>query len=132
MRDLRSEQFADALDRRERVFDDVVEHARGNGDHIQLHVREEVGDRQRVDQVGLARMAHLSLVLERREHVGAAEQFDVSVRAVGPDFFEQILEANHGTWCLTTLSGDGLSYDRHTRRAFLRKVPENRPKNDNS
>src|SRR5207302_1057461 len=59
------------------------------------------GDGERMNQVGLARVAHLSAVLEGREHVGPPEQLDVGVRAVGPDFFEQILEANHENRCLS-------------------------------
>ena len=96
---------SDALDGRQRVFDDVVEQPGGDGHGVELHVGEEVGDRQRVDEVGLAGMADLAPVLEGREHVGPAEQLDVGVRAVGPDFFEQILEANHENRCLTTGTG---------------------------
>jgi len=46
-------------------------------------------------------MADLSPMLERGEDIGPPEQFNVGVRAVGPDFFEEILEANHQDWCLT-------------------------------
>src|SRR5262249_37114723 len=46
-------------------------------------------------------MAHLAAMLERGEDIGAAQQLDVGVRAVGPDFFQQILEANHENRCLT-------------------------------
>ena len=70
------------------------------GHGVELHVGQEVGDRERVDQVGLAGVADLAPVLEGREDVGPPEQLDVGVRAVGPDFFEQILEANHGIRCL--------------------------------
>ena len=35
--------------------------------------------------------------------LGPSEQFDIGVRAVGADFFEQILEANHENRCLTIL-----------------------------
>ena len=54
MRDLRPEQLLDALDRRQRVLDHVVEQAGGDRHHVELHVREEVGDGQRMDQVRLA------------------------------------------------------------------------------
>ncbi len=86
---------------RQRVLDDVVEQAGGDGDDVELHVGEEVGDLERVDEVGLAGMADLSLVLEGREDVGPPEQLDVGVRAVGPDLFEEVLEANHESRCLT-------------------------------
>src|SRR5262245_54521265 len=45
-------------------------------------------------------MADLPLVLESRKHIGPAEQLDVGVRAVGPDLFQEILEANHERRCL--------------------------------
>ena len=104
VRDLGAEQLLDALDGRQRVLDDVVEQAGGDGDRVELHVGEEVGDRERVDQVGLAGVADLAPVLEGREDVGPAQQLDVGVGAVGPDFFEEILEANHGIRCLTVIS----------------------------
>ena len=40
---------------RQRVLDDVVEQAGGDGDDVELHVGQEVGDLERVDEVGLAR-----------------------------------------------------------------------------
>jgi hypothetical protein len=64
-------------------------------------VGQKVGDLQRVHHVGLARMAHLSLVLEGREDVGAPEQLEVGLGVVRPDLFEQVLEANHRERCLT-------------------------------
>ena len=90
------EQLLDPLDGGQGVLDDVVQEAGGNGHGVELHVRQEVGDGQRMDQVGLPGVAHLAPVLEGREHIGPPEQLDVGVRAVGPDFFEEILEANHG------------------------------------
>ena len=98
--DFGPEMLLDFFDRRQRVFDDVVEEAGGDSHGVELEVGEEVGDREGVNQVGLARVAHLSLVLERGKDIRAPEQFDVGVRAVGPDLFEQILEANHLGRCL--------------------------------
>ncbi len=100
MRDFWPEELLDALDGGEGVFDDVVEEAGGNGHGVQLHICEKVGYGERVDEVRFSRMANLSPVLERRKDVGAPEQFNVGVRAVGPDFFKQILEANHRKRCL--------------------------------
>ena len=68
--DLGAEELLDALDGRQGVLDDVVEQAGGDGDDVQLHVGQEVGDGERVDEVGLPRMADLSPVLEGREDVG--------------------------------------------------------------
>ena len=98
--DLGAEELLDALDGGQRVLDDVVEEPGGDGHGVELHVGQEVGDGERMNQVGLAGMADLSPVLERGEDVGAPEQLDVGVRAVGPDFFEEILEANHENRCL--------------------------------
>ena len=101
VRDVVAEGLADALDGGERVLDDVVEQAGGDADDVQLHVGEDVGDLERMDEVGLARMADLSLVLQGRKHVGPPEQLEVRVWAVAPDLFEQVLEANHSNRCLT-------------------------------
>ena len=94
--DLGPEQLLDALDGGEGVLDDVVEQAGGDGDGVQPHVGEDVGDLERMDEVGLARVADLSLVLERREDVGAPQQLDVGVGGIGPNFLDQVLEPNHG------------------------------------
>ena len=95
VRDVFAELLADLLRRREGVFDHVVQQAGGDADRVELHVGEDVGHLERMDEVGLARMADLSLVLQGRKHVGLAEQFEVGVRAVAPDLVEQILETDH-------------------------------------
>ena len=64
-----AEELLDALDGREGVFHDVVEQTGGDGHRVELHVGEEIGHREGVDQVGLAGMADLSPVLEGREDV---------------------------------------------------------------
>ena len=71
-----------------------------SGDDVQPHVREDVGDLEGVDEVGFARMAHLSLVLEGGEHVRPPQQLQVRVRVVAPDLFDDVLESDHGRWCL--------------------------------
>ena len=106
VRDVGAEELLDPLDRRLGVLDDVVEQAGGDGDDVQLHVGEQVGDLERVDEVGLAGVAHLSLVLEGREDVGPPQQLDVGVRVVGPDLFDEVLEPDHDRRCLTD-RGDG-------------------------
>ena len=50
-------------------------------------------------------MAHLSLVLEGREHVGPPQQLDVGVGVVGADLLDEVLEPNHGSWCLSDFEG---------------------------
>ena len=98
--DLGAEELLDAVDGGQRVFDDVVQQSGRDRHRVELHVGQEVGDRQRVNQVRLAGMANLSPVLESGEDIRPPEQLDVGVRTVGPDFFEEILEANHENRCL--------------------------------
>ena len=93
--DFGAEQLLDALDGRERVLDDVVEQPGGDGDGVELELDQEVGDGERVDEVGLARVAHLIAVLEGRKDVGPPEQLHVGVRAVGSDLLQEVFESNH-------------------------------------
>ena len=95
VRDVLAELLADLVRRGEGVLDHVVQQAGGNADRVELHVGEDVGDFQRVDQVRLAGMADLSLMLEGRKHVGPPQQFEVGVRAVAADFVEQVFEPDH-------------------------------------
>ena len=76
------EDALDALDRGQRVFDDVVEQAGGDGDDVEFHVGEEVGDGQRVNQVGLAGVADLAPVFEGGKDIGAPQQLDVQPLAL--------------------------------------------------
>ena len=72
-----------------------MEETGGDGDNVEIQVGEEIGDLERVNQVGLARMADLSLVLEGREDIRPPEQLDVSLGVGGPDLFDEVLEPNH-------------------------------------
>ena len=90
------------LDRGQRVLDDVVQEAGGDRHRVELHVGEQIRDGKGVDQVGFAGMPHLPPVLVGREHIRPPQQFDVSFRSVGPDLFEEFLEANHKNRCLTS------------------------------
>ena len=67
VRHLVAEVFADGFKINERVFDHVVKQARGDGDFIEPHVCQDVGDFKRVDKIGLARGARLPFVLARRK-----------------------------------------------------------------
>ena len=93
--DLGPEQLLDAADRRQGVLDDVVEQAGGDGHHVQPHVGQQAGHFEGVDQVGLAGVADLALVLQGREDVRPPQQLDVGVRGVGADLVDEILEPNH-------------------------------------
>ncbi len=91
-----AEGLLDFLDGGEGVLYHVVQEAGGDGDDVQPHVGEDVGHFQRMDEVGLTGVAHLSLVLEGGKHVGPSQQFDVRFGVVDADFFDQVLEPNHG------------------------------------
>ncbi len=92
---VRPEELLDALDRRLGVLDDVVEEPRGDGDDVEVHVGEEIGDLERVDEVRLTGMADLSLVLEGGEDIRPPEQLDVGLGVGRPDLFDEVLEPNH-------------------------------------
>ena len=100
MRDFGPEELVDPLDVGERVFDDIVEEAGRDRDDVELEVGQEIGDLERMHHIGLARMAHLPLVLEGREDIGPPQQLEVRLRAVGSDFLEEGLEPNHWVRCL--------------------------------
>ena len=57
-----------------------------------------LGHLERVHQVGLAGMADLSLVLQRREDVGPAKELAFLVGGVGPDLLEKVFESDHLFW----------------------------------
>jgi hypothetical protein len=57
-----AELFLDLFQAEAGVFHRVVQQPRDQADHIHLHVRQDHGDVQRMDHVGLARFAHLVLV----------------------------------------------------------------------
>ena len=68
--DLGAEELADPVDGGEGVLDDVVEQAGRDRHDVELHVGEEVGHGQGVNEIGLPGMAHLAPVLEGGKDVG--------------------------------------------------------------
>jgi hypothetical protein len=90
-----SEELADSFDGRLRVLDDVVQEAGGDGDDIEPHVGELIGDLERVDEVRLSRMPHLSLVLEGGEHIRSPQQLGIGVGITGPHLLDKVFEPNH-------------------------------------
>src|SRR5271169_3196874 len=91
-----SEELGKALFRERRVLEDVVQETRCDRRFVQLHLREDHRDVQRMDEVGLARGAKLVAVPVRRDDVRAAQQVLVQPRVVGLDLLEDVLEAQHG------------------------------------
>ena len=54
VRDLGAEVLLNLLDRRQGIFDNVVQQARGDRDRIEPHLRKDAGHLQWMDQVGLS------------------------------------------------------------------------------
>ena len=103
--DVVAEQLPDPLDRGLGVLDDVVEQTSGDGHDVQFHVRQQVGDFDRMDEVGLPGVADLAFVFEGREDVRPPEQLDIGLGVVAPDLFHEVLEPDHGWRCLTSEAG---------------------------
>ena len=79
----------------ERVFNNVVQKAGGNGHFVELHVRENICDFERVYEVRLTRSALLSLVFFGRKEVSATEQIEVCLRVVVSDFLDDVFDPDH-------------------------------------
>ncbi len=95
VRDLLAERGADDVELDERVLDHVMQEPGGDRDLVEPHVGEDVGDFERVYEVGLARGARLPLVVQRGEKVGPPQHVQIGLRVVLPDFFDYLLNANH-------------------------------------
>ena len=102
VRHVGAEELLDTLDRRLRVLDDVVQEPGRNRHDIELHVGEQVGDLEGMDQVWLPGMADLPLVLEGREDVRPPQQLNVGLGIGVPDLVDEVLEPNHNRRCLTS------------------------------
>ena len=100
MRDLGAEELGDALRGGEGILHDVMEQAGRNGHDVQLHVDERIRNFERMNQIRLARAAHLSPVFEGGKHVRPAQELQIGLRTVAPHFFKERLEANHAGPCL--------------------------------
>ena len=72
--------------RRGRVFDDVVQNRRDQGVGIQAQVGEDVGDRDRMRDVRLARDALLAVMLFGPEFVGFAHPLHLRGRQISLEF----------------------------------------------
>ncbi len=93
--DLVAELLGDRLFGRQGVFEDVVEEPDDDRDVVGLQVGQDRGHVERMNQVRLARPAHLALVLEARKDVRPSEELLVRVRVVRLDLFEDFLEVDH-------------------------------------
>ena len=82
LRDLGPERSLHFGQRRLRIFDHVVQQAGDDRRHVQLELRDDHRDVERMRDVGLARLAFLIDMHPRRVVVRAADKADVGLRIV--------------------------------------------------
>ena len=83
--DVGAELRGDVLERDVRVFDRVVQEGGGDGDVVETEVGDDRGDRQRVMDVRLPRLAHLLAVSVSRQLVGPGDHQRARLRVVRPE-----------------------------------------------
>ena len=80
-RDVLAEPLADLFDRDAGVLHHIVEQAGLQRHHVHPHVGQNVRHHERVEHVGLARVASLAFVVFSREGIGLTERCEVFARA---------------------------------------------------
>ena len=93
-RDLRAEAGRDLVLGRRGVLDDVVQDRGDQRLGVEPQVGEQVGDRDRMGDVGLARAAALALVGLEGEVVGGLDALDVLGRQVALELVDQLVDAD--------------------------------------
>src|SRR6266508_192546 len=93
VRDLRAEQLGDLLLRREGVLDRVVEEPGDDGRFVELQLREDACDLERVDEVRLAGLAELTRVDLRAVDVGLLDEVEVGGGMVGRNPVEDVVQS---------------------------------------
>ena len=114
--------LADLFERCRGVFDDVVEQAGLQADHVHVHVGQQAGNQQRMRHVGLARNPLLALVALRGEAIGTCQGCKILFGSGFPQArFEAAIEGfDRGR----TGSGAGRSYrQRGTGRNGISGFP---------
>src|SRR4029078_3197875 len=80
------------------ILDDIVEKSGSDTDGIEIEIGDNVGDSERVDQVGLTRLPSLSTVLPGGEQIVSAQKLLVHAGVVHAQLFYYRLESNHCFW----------------------------------
>ena len=121
MRHLVAEVGGDLLVGGRRVLDRIVQQAGGDGRRVELHLRQHFGHFQRMDDVRLARGAHLAGMMLHAELPCFAYERNVLAGAVGLHLPQQLLDAiiDH---LLSNLGlyGNGIMKIRGGRQAIRR------------
>ena len=93
--DLFAERPVDLLARDRRVFDRVMQHRRRDRRIVDLELRQDGGDFERMGEIEIARGALLAAVRLHREDVGAVQQILVGVRIIAADPLHQLVLPHH-------------------------------------
>ena len=83
LRDLGTECHLHLRQRRLRILDDVMQQARDDRRHVELELRDDHRDVERMGDVGLARFALLMEMHPRRVIVRAPDKANVGLRVIG-------------------------------------------------
>ena len=87
-RNLPAKKALKFIERRQCIFDRIVQQSAGDAGHVELQVGNDIGNRQRVYQIGLARKPFLSLVNLRGKIISFAQKLDVRRGIIGLDLFD--------------------------------------------
>ena len=96
--DVLAEELTQFGRRREGVLDGVVKQAGHDRRLVELELGQDAGHRQGMNQVRLARHAHLPLMHLGRVHVGLFDHVQVRRGMVGADPFEDVAQLQHSTF----------------------------------
>ena len=91
-RDLVAEHLLHLVVRVNCVLDDIVQESRADGRIVEVQLREDLGDVQRVDDVRLPRHARLPGMGLSREFIGAPDEVEVGLRRIRFDSVEDVLD----------------------------------------
>mgnify|MGYP000397997766 CR=1 FL=1 len=94
--DLRPEQLVDFLARRVGVLDRVVQQGDGDRRLVEMHVRQDRRDFERMGEIGVATGALLRAMLLHGVDVGPVEKRFIEFGLVGRDLFDEFVLPHHG------------------------------------
>ena len=99
----RAELFGDLVVGGVGVLDAVVEQGRDDAVHIQPQVGHNVGHGQRVDDIGLAALAQLAVVLGVGIGKGGKQPLSIQIRSICADFiFQRLIAFQNGVHRITS------------------------------
>jgi len=79
-----------------------VEQARADRRHVELQLRDDLRDRERMRDVRIARLARLAVVRLRGELVRPPDHLEICGGMVPSDFGQDLVEVMHYVQCQVT------------------------------